>query len=386
MFTICTGMSLLPCMVEMLAGRVASHIQSGSTAPWHTYCRTTRHLLDHPKFANRRYQARMTYNYRRSRRQMQAHIQLDRLHCRLCNVLNMLQRLYNLYKWLTLEKTANAVLGDTHSLIWEWLYDEDTDAAADSRATRRGRRVKAKLGHQSQCQQVNSETRLYMEIQLRKFCQVHALNALFGRNIVQPQDMLDFCAQETMMDTNLGRTLKNEGYSPHDGNFPDMAINAWLHHNCQPKARLKCIAESIPCNSVETAFTDYIPPHMDAFILRWNQGRLAHEDTGYGHAVCIRRHPITKDWYLLDSENQRVRRMTPSLWAGLKGSVFVLAEGSGYSHNVIVGARDEGYTQAVEGSVLLKPDQVTIAMTHMPGDEPIIMTRKRRHRHSPCVE
>ena len=52
---------------------------------------------------------------------------------------------------------------------------------------------------------------------------------------------------------------------------------------------------------------------MDAFVLRWNQGRLAHENTGYGHAVCVKKYPITKDWYLLDSEDQRAKRVTPSL-------------------------------------------------------------------------
>ena len=406
MSIVCTGLSLLTCTIDMLVRRLANLVQSANTTPWHAYCSTIRHLFDHPKFANRRYRARMTYNHRRSHQQMKAHIRLDRLHGRLSSTVNILKRLYRLDKWLTLEKTANAVLGETHSLIWDWLYDKDSGAATDSNAakpehsqkqvptagdkdshtppeasshnteSRGGRRVQAKLGHQLQCQQVNSETGLYMEIQLRKFCQLHALNALFGRNIVQPQTMLDFCAEETRTNTSLGRTLKNGGYSPHDGNFPDMAINAWLHHNCQPKARLKCIEESIPRNSNEAAFTGCLPPHMDAFVLRWNQGRLAHEDTGYGHAVCIRRHPVTKDWYLLDSDNQRAKRMTPSLWTELKGSVFVLAEGSAYNHNIIVGARDEGYTQAAEASVLLMPDQVTL--THISGGRIRAMTRKRR--------
>ena len=70
--------------------------------------------------------------------------------------------------------------------------------------------------------------------------------------------------------------------------------------------------------------------------------------------------------------------MAPSLWTRLKGSVFVLAEGSGYNHNVTVGARDEGYTQAADEFVLLMPVQVTL--THITGAKIIIktMTRKRR--------
>ena len=62
MLTACTGMSLLTCMVEMLLRKLANHIQAGSTTPWHAYCSTIRHLFNHHKFANRRYQARMAYN------------------------------------------------------------------------------------------------------------------------------------------------------------------------------------------------------------------------------------------------------------------------------------------------------------------------------------
>lgn len=60
-----------------------------------------------------------------------------------------------------------------------------------------------------------------MELQLRKFCQLHALNALFDRNIVQPQTMRDFCAEKIQRDTALGRTLRQQGYCPRDGNFPN---------------------------------------------------------------------------------------------------------------------------------------------------------------------
>ena len=139
--------------------------------------------------------------------------------------------------------------------------------------------------HPLQCQQVDSETRLYMEVQLRKVCQLHALNALFGRNIVQPHTMLEFCAAESQKHTALGKTLKNNGYCPDEGNFPDMAVNAWLHYHCQPAARLKCIKDNVQFNSDETTFISCLPPHIDAFVLRRNKGGLPHEDTGCGHAV-----------------------------------------------------------------------------------------------------
>lgn len=220
----------------------------------------------------------------------------------------------------------------------------------DSTKPKGEKRAKIMAGHLLQCQHVNSETGLYIQRQLKKLCQLHALNALFGRNIVQPHSMLAFCEDEIQRDTALDRNLKNRGYCPHEGNFPDMVINTWLHYNSQPAVRLKCINDSIPRNSSEADFLGCLPGHIDAFVVRWDQGGLAHEDTGYGHAVCMRRHPATDKRYLLDSKNQRAKQMTPQLWKDLKGSMFALAKGSAYNHNVIVGARDEGYTQVEKDS------------------------------------
>ncbi|KAL3139217.1 hypothetical protein ABBQ32_005987 [Trebouxia sp. C0010 RCD-2024] len=157
-----------------------------------------------------------------------------------------------------------------------------------------------------------------------------------------------------------------------------MVMNAALQQH--PAARLKCIKDSIPRNSSEDDFLGCLPDCIDAFVPRWNQGGLAHEDTGYAHAVCIRRHPATDKWYLLDSENQRAKQMTPQLWKDLKGSMFALAEGSAYNHNVIVGARDEGYTQVEEDLTLILPNDVTL--THNSGARARPMTRKRRQTDS----
>ena len=84
--------------------------------------------------------------------------------------------------------------------------------------------------------------------------------------------------------------------------------------------------------------------------------------------VCIRQHPATKAWYfkLLDSENQRAKQVTLKLWNKLKGSMYALAEGSGYNHIVIVGARDEGSTQENEHSALIRPDRVCSHTTRAP--------------------
>ena len=44
---------------------------------------------------------------------------------------------------------------------------------------------------------------------------------------------------------------------------------------------------------------------------------------------CYQTIPCNKAWYLLDSENQRAKQMTPQIWNKLKGSMYALAEGSG---------------------------------------------------------
>ena len=83
---------------------------------------------------------------------------------------------------------------------------------------------------------------------------------------------------------------------------------AWLAHDSKAEARSKCIKEYIPYNSNEAAFIDNLPHRIDAFVLRWNQGELAHKDRSHGHAVHIRLHPATEKWYLLDSENRELSK------------------------------------------------------------------------------
>ncbi|KAL3137182.1 hypothetical protein ABBQ32_006747 [Trebouxia sp. C0010 RCD-2024] len=124
--------------------------------------------------------------------------------------------------------------------------DQETPGqpAGEDTKPKGGNRAKIMAGHTLQCQQLDT--------------------------------MLAFCANEIQRDTALGRTLKNGGYCPHNGNFPDMVINAWLHYNSQPAARLKRIKDSIPRNSNEADFLSCLPTHIDAFVLRWNQGGLAH--------------------------------------------------------------------------------------------------------------
>lgn len=73
-----------------------------------------------------------------------------------------------------------------------------------------GRPEYGKSDDKLQCQPIDTQTGLYMEKQLRKFCQVHALNAFFGRNIVQPHTMLTFCKAEIDRDTFLDKAFQNK--------------------------------------------------------------------------------------------------------------------------------------------------------------------------------
>ena len=98
-----------------------------------------------------------------------------------------------------------------------------------------------------QAEQAHSTTGLYMECQARKFCQVHALNAMLGRRAVK----LKTCCTEHAKDkTALGRNLRlNVGWSPSDGNFSDMVINAFLHYHSVPTTWLYPLAQKIPVGS-----------------------------------------------------------------------------------------------------------------------------------------
>ena len=96
---------------------------------------------------------------------------------------------------------------------------------------------------------------LYMGKQLRKFCQIHALIALFGRNAIQPADILNFCKNHANTDTGLGAALTEGGvWCPHERNFADVVINAFLHDHSTPTVRLSSIADKTPVGSAPERF------------------------------------------------------------------------------------------------------------------------------------
>ncbi|DBA89329.1 TPA: hypothetical protein ACH3X2_004773 [Trebouxia sp. C0005] len=180
---------------------------------------------------------------------------------------------------------------------------------------------KDRQGH-LRAEPIHSNTGLYMEKQLRKFCQIHALNALFGRNAVQPADILNFCKDHANTDTERGAVLKGGGiWGPHEGNFADVVINAFLHYHSTPTVGLSSVADKIPVGSARERFLSGLPASQNAFRLSWHQGTEAHQGRGYGHAVCVKIFPETQQWYLLDSERSGLVLLTNHEWRSLKGSV-----------------------------------------------------------------
>lgn len=139
---------------------------------------------------------------------------------------------------------------------------------------------------------IHSNTGLYKS---RKVCQTHALNALFGKNAIRPVDILNFCKNHAKTDNGLGAALTGGGiWCPHEGNFADVVINAFLHYHSTPTVRLSSVADKIPVGSAPERFLIGLPADQNAFILSWHQGNEAHQGRGYGHAVCIRKHPGTQ--------------------------------------------------------------------------------------------
>ncbi|DBB00353.1 TPA: hypothetical protein ACH3X3_011757 [Trebouxia sp. C0006] len=134
-----------------------------------------------------------------------------------------------------------------------------------------------------------------MEHQVRKFCQVHALNAMLGRNAVQLETMLKFCEEHAKDDTALSKQLRlGIGWCSRDGYFGDMMIDAFLQFHSVPSTRLYSVAQNIPASDADM-YLRGLPAGQNAFVLRWHRINMPHEDPAYGHAVCVKRHPINKE-------------------------------------------------------------------------------------------
>ena len=168
---------------------------------------------------------------------------------------------------------------------------------------------------------IANQAELHLERQFRRFCEVHALNALFGRRIVSPTAMADFCRQELQFNTALGRHLRMLDLA--DGNLSTMVVNAWLHHHSSPAVRLVSITLNVAAGSAAEDSLSALPPGHDAFQIYWTHGKEAHNSSNYGHVVCVRKQAHTGGWYLLDSENSQPTKMTQIERSHLRGNVRI---------------------------------------------------------------
>ena len=264
--------------------------------------------------------------------------------------------------------------------IWGGKDDTQTAHAESQHSDPKGGTNNGVNQHGLQTQQAHGTTGLYMEHQVRKFCQVHALNAMLGKNAVRLGTMLKFCEEDAKDNTALGQNLRlGVGWCSRDGNFGDMMIDAFLHFHSAPATRLYAVAQNIPVGSHADMFLRGLPADQNAFVLRWHCGTMPHEDPAYGHAVCVKRHPVSREWYLLDSEKRQPVQLDDAGWRSLKGTVCIFAKGSAYNYNTLPGAAAEGYTQWLEVLDLITPEEVGITTHATTGPRPAPQPNGRPH-------
>ena len=192
--------------------------------------------------------------------------------------------------------------------------------------------------------------------------------------------MLKFCEEHAKDNTALGQNLRlGVGWCSRDGNFGDMTIDAFLHFHSVPSTRLYPVAQHIPVGSTADMFLRGLPADQNAFVLRWHCGNMPHEDPAYGHAVCVKRHPVSKEWYLLDSEMGQPVQLDDVGWSSLKGTVCIFAKGSAYNYNTLPGAAAEGYPQWLEVLDFITPEELVITTHATAGPRPAPQPNGRIH-------
>lgn len=147
----------------------------------------------------------------------------------------------------------------------------------------------------------------YMERQVAKFCQVHALNALFGRQFVTHPSMLAY-AKSHKQNKSWDIWLSN-AFIERTGNFSDMIINHWLRGVSTPRVYIKSVRIHMKRGSSKEEFLADLPAGYDRFLLVTER-----------HAMCMRRCNKINTWYLLDSEVGRPNGIASTReWASLEG-------------------------------------------------------------------
>lgn len=217
------------------------------------------------------------------------------------NIMKLLQETAHQSAEESADGAVSRILLTSLTLIWRFMTRCSSTPATHAKPQRpdqKGGNPHWTDQRDLQTSQAGVATGMYMERQVRMFCQVHALNAMLGKRAVPLETMLSFCKAHAKDDTGLGRIIQHVSCQ-RDGNFGDLVINAFLHYHRTPAAWLYPVTQNIPMGSNADMFLRGLPTDQDAFMLRWNGGNMPHEGA-YGHAVCVRRHPVSQEWYLLE--------------------------------------------------------------------------------------
>jgi len=209
--------------IEGMLSDIARHMQS-SIKSMHTTQQTKHKPFAHRKHANSKYWCRMRHRSKTANKGC-VYMYCTLLNKLTCCILHILAVQHEMHAKMT--KLARQVMSyirmtseakaATEEAADNGLKKQKKKTAPQREGMRtedkpKGGRSRWKQKHEDtnnlQCQPIHTPTGMYMEQQFRKFCQLHALNAFFGKNIVQPMTMLLFCKAE--IDRLLAEPLKTK--------------------------------------------------------------------------------------------------------------------------------------------------------------------------------
>ena len=231
-----------------------------------------------------------------------------------------------------------------------------------------------------------SETGFYKDRQEQNFCQIHALNALFGRKVLHGPRAMQLACDITIQEPTRGWGFhfRHHCTDGTEGNFSTSLINRILREITMPMAFLhRTSNNTIHRGTNKATILSMIPPGHDRFILQWNGGN-ATDEGNFGHSVCIRKRETNDTWYLLDSLH-REKPLRDNDWADLYGMTYILASGDAWdfreSLQSVAGERTNDRTQPqmrASQATLLHPADVQLReLQATPGELKAAADHKR---------
>jgi endonuclease/exonuclease/phosphatase family metal-dependent hydrolase/ribonuclease HI len=178
---------------------------------------------------------------------------------------------------------------------------------------------------------------LFCEPQQRAYCGIHALNALFGRKIVDAVDVIQYL----QINWHVGGCHPRPSYTV-DGNFSVNAINRWLFAHIETPVMLVPFLTNIGTTATYTReeMLAIVPQGCDRIFVWFVRGAKPESPLeGIHHYKCLRRSDVDGQWYQLDSMDAGmtalVSPMHPTEWTALKGDMYFAAnlDASQYSND-----------------------------------------------------